>query len=196
MRTAVFASGGGSNFQAIVDAGKNGIINSEVVLCISDRDEAGVLVRARDEKIESIVIRSDQFETRGEFSETLLAHLSDRKIDLITLAGYMKKIPLRLIQKYPNRILNIHPAILPDFGGKGMFGMHVHRAVIESGTRFSGATVHYVDEGYDTGPTLLQRRIPVLETDTPESLAARVLEVEHELYPAAIQLLEKHAAGS
>jgi len=196
MRTAVFASGGGSNFQAIVDAGKNGIIDSKVVLCISNLEQAGVLDRARKENIDSLVIRSDQFEKNGEFSDALLSRLADYKIDLIALAGYMKKIPSRLIRKYPNRILNIHPALLPEFGGKGMFGIHVHRAVIQSGTEYSGVTVHFVDEGYDTGPVLLQKRIAVLPTDTPESLAQRILEIEHELYPAAIKLLEQRTEES
>ena len=196
MRTAVFASGGGSNFQAIVDARKSGIIDSRVVLCISNCEQAGVLERARKENIDSIVIRSEQFEKNGEFSLALLSCLAEYEIDLIALAGYMKKIPSQLIQAYPNRILNMHPALLPDFGGKGMYGMHVHNAVILSGTDCSGATVHFVDERYDTGSVLLQRRIPVLRTDTPETLAARVLEIEHELYPAAIKLLEQRTVDS
>ncbi len=189
MRVAVFASGGGSNFQAIVDAQKSGYAAIEVVLCVTNNAEAGVLQRAAREGIDSIVISSTSYSRAGEFARELLNALDECGIELIALAGYMKKIPAAIIQKFPGRILNIHPALLPEFGGKGMYGHHVHEAVLRSGTDRTGATVHVVDQGYDTGRIVLQREIPVLPDDTPETLAARVLDVEHQLYPDAINMV-------
>lgn len=189
MRVAVFASGSGSNFQSLVDSSNDGSIDAEIVLCVSNLESAGVLVRARKEHIETLFIRSDQFKKEGEFSKSLLDNLRHNEVDLVALAGYMKKIPSLIIQAFPNRIINIHPALLPDFGGKGMYGAYVHRAVIDSGATLSGATVHIVDEEYDTGTILVQRSVPVLKADTPKSLAARVLKVEHQIYPEAIRLL-------
>lgn len=189
MRVAVFASGGGSNFQAIVDAQKSGYSPIEVALCVTNNPEAGVLERATSEGIHSLVISSTSYSRAGEFSRELLKALAEYGIDLIALAGYMKKIPAAVIQKFPGRILNIHPALLPEFGGKGMYGHHVHEAVLRSGTIRTGATVHVVDQEYDTGRIVLQREIPVLPDDTPETLATRVLDVEHQLYPDAINMV-------
>jgi phosphoribosylglycinamide formyltransferase-1 len=189
MRAAVFASGGGSNFQSIADACRSGFIAAEIALVVSNIDGAGVLERARSEGIPTLVIRSDQFEAPTDFSDALISQLRAHGIDFIILAGYMKKIPSRVLDVFPNRVLNIHPALLPSFGGKGMYGIHVHEAVIASGAKETGATVHLVDEHYDTGPIILQKRVPVLKTDSPASLAQRVLELEHRLYPEAIQLI-------
>jgi len=124
----------------------------------------------------------------------MLAALDSADIDLIALAGYLRLIPPAVIKRYPGRILNIHPALLPKFGGKGMYGLHVHRAVIEAGEKVSGATVHYVDEKYDQGRIVAQREVPVLPADTPETLAARVLAVEHEIFPAALEQVARRIA--
>lgn len=189
MRIAVFASGGGSNFQAIVDSQKNGQSDIEVILCVTNNSDAGVLARAEMAGIETLIISSASFENSTAFSTALLHELSSRNIELIALAGYMKKIPSALVRAFPGRILNIHPSLLPAFGGKGMYGRHVHESVLKSGVKSTGATVHVVDDDYDTGRIVLQRSVPVLPEDTPESLATRVLSVEHELYPDAINLV-------
>jgi len=183
MNIAIFASGGGSNFQAIADACADGSIPARVVLCVASRPEAGVISRARAMGIPYTVIDG----AAEDWGVRLLTVLHDRKVDLVALAGFMRKIPPSLIEAFPDRILNIHPSLLPEFGGQGMYGMNVHRAVIASGRRVSGATVHMVDEGYDTGPVILQERVAVRPDDGPEELAARVLSVEHRLYPSVIK---------
>ncbi len=187
MRIAIFASGGGSNFQAIADACRTGEIQASVVLCVASSASSGVCHRARSLDIPVYVVESiDDLET-----EELAAILARHQVDLIALAGFMKKIPASLVRAFKNRMLNIHPALLPAFGGKGMYGVHVHEAVIAQGVPSSGATVHIVDEEYDTGPIVLQESIAVLDSDTPATLALRVLEVEHRLYPRAIDLFAR-----
>jgi formyltetrahydrofolate-dependent phosphoribosylglycinamide formyltransferase len=177
-RIAVFASGGGTNLEALLEklAGHPG---AEIVLVVSDRPGAGALDRARRRKVEAVVVRHDD-------GEAMLALLARHAIDWIVLAGYLRRIPTRVVGRYRDRILNIHPALLPRFGGPGMYGERVHRAVIEAGERTSGVTVHVVDEEYDHGPIVAQRTVPVEPQDTPESLAARILEVEHELLPEIV----------
>jgi formyltetrahydrofolate-dependent phosphoribosylglycinamide formyltransferase len=195
LRTAVFASGGGSNFQALVDHAEAGAARPgaagpcwETVLLVTDRADAGALERARAAGVPTAVVSAkgrDPADTARELVEVLDAH----RVDLVVLAGYLRLLPGEIVARYRGRILNIHPALLPSFGGQGMYGMRVHRAVLESGATESGATVHFVDEEYDRGRILAQRRVPVLAGDTPEVLAARVLEVEHRLYPAAVDHL-------
>ena len=194
VRGAVFASGGGSNFQALLDhqrpEGDWG-----VVLLVTDREDAGAIARAVEASVPAVVIKTTGRDAADVARETLQL-LARYRVDLILLAGYLKLIPREVIARYRGRILNIHPALLPAFGGKGMYGMRVHTAVIESGAQESGATVHFVDEEYDRGPIVAQRRVPVLAPDTPQALAARVLEVEHELYPQAVDhICEALAAG-
>ena len=181
-RIAVFASGGGSNFQAIADACTDASLPARIELCVSTRPDAGVLDRAARMDIPSHVLTGD------ESADDLIGLLDEKQIDLVALAGYMRRIPADVVAAYRNRMLNIHPALLPAFGGKGLYGMRVHRAVIEYGVRWTGATVHFVDEEYDTGPIVLQDVVPVEPDDTPESLAARVLETEHRIYPRAVRL--------
>jgi formyltetrahydrofolate-dependent phosphoribosylglycinamide formyltransferase len=194
LRAAVFASGGGSNFQALLDHQRAESAWS-VVLLVCDRDDAGAIDRAAAASVPAVVIRTsrrDDAEVARETLQTLARH----RVDLILLAGYLKLVPRQVVAQYARRILNIHPALLPAFGGKGMYGRRVHEAVIESGAPESGATVHYVDDEYDRGPIVAQQRVPVLAGDTPEALAARVLAVEHELYPAAVDhVCEALAAG-
>lgn len=192
---AVFASGGGSNLQALLD-----YFNGEeqrqgrVTLVVSDRSDAGALERARRSGVEARVI-----EVRGrgedEIADEMLDLLREAGIGLVVLAGYLRLVPARVVSKFRGRILNIHPALLPSFGGRGMYGMRIHRAVIEAGCTVSGVTVHYVDERYDTGPILIQWPVPVLPHDSPEELAARVLVVEHRLLPVAVDVVAERIAG-
>lgn len=188
MRIAVFASGSGSNFQSIVDATLDGRLDARVELCVSSRPDAGVVDRARIAGIPVFVLNGSIDIQFAELKEALDA----QKIDIIALAGFLKRIPAQLIQLYPLRILNIHPALLPRFGGPGMYGQYVHEAVLAAGETISGATVHIVDEEYDSGPIVTQRTVPVLPTDSASDLAARVLQIEHELYPDALQLFAKN----
>ncbi|MGM0670180.1 MAG: phosphoribosylglycinamide formyltransferase [Gemmatimonadota bacterium] len=184
---AVFASGGGSNFQSLVDHAASAGAGA-IRLLISDRSGAGALDRARRAGIPGRVIPV-KGRAPEEVARETLATLRAAEVQVILLAGYLRLIPAEVIRAFPRRILNIHPALLPAFGGKGMWGHHVHEAVLASGATLSGPTIHYVDEDYDTGSILAQWPVPVLAGDTPEALAARVLKVEHILYPLAAQHL-------
>jgi phosphoribosylglycinamide formyltransferase-1 len=188
LRLAVLASGGGTNLQAIIDAGESGEIDARVVVVISNNSTAGALERARRHGIEALHLSRRQFANGGEFDRALLDVLITRRVDMVVLAGYMKLLSPTMVRAFHHRILNIHPALLPCFGGTGMYGMKVHRAVIESGARYSGVTVHLVDEQYDHGPIVAQRVVPVGEDDTPETLAEKILVREHEIYKEVIQL--------
>lgn len=179
MRLAVCVSGRGSNLLALMDAlGKSPL--AQVVLVLSNRPDAEALEVARERGIHAVALTDyrDPFEW--------LARLSSERVDLVVLAGYLKLVPAEVIAAYRGRILNIHPALLPAFGGPGMYGRRLHDAVLRSGAKVSGATVHLVDEEYDRGEILAQARVPVLPGDTAESLAARVLEAEHRLLPAVV----------
>jgi phosphoribosylglycinamide formyltransferase-1 len=187
---AVFGSGRGSNFQAILSAiGAGRIPRTRVQLVVSNNSSAGILDIARKHALLAVHLSQKQFPDERAFAHALLSLLRKQGVNLIVLAGYMKRLPARLVDAYRNRIVNIHPALLPKYGGQGMYGMHVHEAVIASGDQVSGVTVHLVDEEYDHGQILLQRSVPVLQGDTPQTLAARVLPVEHELYPEAIRMI-------
>lgn len=188
MNIAVFASGRGSNLMAILNAIKEGKLNARVSVVISNNSNAGALEIARANGIDALHISRKQFSSDEDYVKKILHELKSRNIELIVLAGYMKKIPPEIIREYPNRILNIHPALLPAFGGLGMYGMNVHKAVIDYGVKITGVTVHIVDEEYDHGPIVMQKVVEVKDDDTPETLAERVLRVEHEIYPQAIKL--------
>lgn len=202
LRAAVFASGRGSNFRVLADhaaADQSGLPESarwRVTLLVSDRHDAGALDLAGDRGIDARVIPvggSDPDTVAGATLEVL----RDARIDLVLLAGYLRLVPAPVVEAFRGRMLNLHPALLPSFGGKGMYGRHVHQAVLDAGVRVTGATVHFVDERYDRGPILAQWPVPVLEDDSPEALARRVTEVEHRLYPAAVdQLARALTAGS
>jgi formyltetrahydrofolate-dependent phosphoribosylglycinamide formyltransferase len=185
LRTAVLASGGGSNLQAIFDYldGLGDARAAQVVLVASDRAGAGALTRARTRGIESAVIAAP---ADGAAMEALLAA---HAIDLVVLAGYLKFIPREVTQRWRGRIINIHPALLPKFGGAGMYGRRVHEAVIAAHETESGATVHHVNDEYDRGGIIAQERVRVEQGDTPDTLAARVLAAEHRLYPRTLQQL-------
>lgn len=178
-RFAVFASGRGSNLEALFESLADHP-EGEIVLVASDRPEARALNRAERRGVATAVVDPDD-------AEAILDQLEGHGIDWVVLAGYLKRIPASVVDRYRGRILNVHPALLPDFGGKGMYGMRVHRAVLEAGRERSGATVHIVDEKYDHGPVVAQRAVPVEPGDTPESLAERVLAVEHRLLSAVVR---------
>jgi len=192
LNVVVFGSGRGSNFKAVLDAmADGGIPLARISLVISNNATAGILDIARSGNIPALHISQKKFETEEAFVAALLETLRSHGTDLVVLAGYMKRLPPPVVHAYRNRIINIHPALLPRFGGHGMYGLHVHAAVLAAQETVSGATVHLVDEEYDRGPTLLQRTVPVLPDDTPETLAARVLLVEHRLLPEAVRLFSE-----
>lgn len=188
IRIAVLVSGGGTNLQAVIDQIERGNIPAVIEMVISNRKDAYALERARRHGIEAIYIGSKNFPNLKERNYRLEKILEERKIDLIILAGYMQILEGHIIEKYRNRIINIHPSLIPSFCGQGFYGEHVHQAVLEYGVKLTGATVHFVDEGADTGPVILQKAVEVQEEDTVESLAKRVLTLEHELLPMAVKL--------
>jgi phosphoribosylglycinamide formyltransferase 1 len=188
-RIAVFASGTGSNLQALIDHFADGDA-PRIGLVVSDRPDVPALERAQRAGIATHVIQVQTRPIAAVTADTIDA-LEAADIDLVVLAGYKRLMPPDVVRRFAYRILNIHPALLPAFGGKGMYGARVHRSVIEAGCRISGATVHFVDERYDEGRILAQWPVPVLDGDTPETLGQRVLRVEHELYPAAVEWLTR-----
>jgi phosphoribosylglycinamide formyltransferase-1 len=188
LQLGVFASGRGSNFEAILQAIQDGRLDADMRLILSNNADAGALSIAREQGIPTEVVSKPSYESRDLFIDAMLNALKQHEVEVIVLAGYMKKVPTEVISAYKNRIVNIHPALLPSFGGKGMYGHHVHEAVIEYGCKVTGVTVHIVDEVYDHGPVVAQRSVPVEEGETPDQLAARVLKVEHDLYWQALQL--------
>jgi phosphoribosylglycinamide formyltransferase-1 len=181
MRVAVLASGGGSNLQSLLDAFAQSH-SVQIALVISDRAAAGALERARNAGVNALHIRAAD-------EDALFDALDGGDIDLIALAGYLRLVPRRVIERFRGRIVNVHPALLPAFGGPGMYGRRVHEAVLAAGCRVSGVTIHHVDERYDEGSIIAQWPVPVLDGDSADTLAARVLHVEHRLYPAVIATL-------
>jgi len=188
-RIAVFLSGGGSNLQSLIDATKSGILKAQVVYVVSSKRKAYGLERAAKEGIDSAVFKPKKYPSPEAAGEDLLNKLKKRGVDYIALAGYLSLLPPVVVQTYRNKIVNIHPALLPKYGGKGMYGHHVHEAVLAAGDKESGVSVHLVDEIYDHGRVLEQMRVPVLPDDSPDTLAARVLKQEHKLYPRVLQKL-------
>lgn len=187
---AVLASGGGTNLQALVDRFAEGDQAARVALVVSDREGVGALERAHRAGIPGRVVRA-KGRAPEEAAGELLGLLEAHRIELIALAGYLRLVPDRIVRRYPGRIVNIHPALLPAFGGAGYYGVRVHEAVLASGATVTGATVHLVDEEYDRGRILAQWPVPVLPDDTADTLAARVLAVEHVLYPAVVDALAR-----
>lgn len=185
---AVFASGRGSNFEALLRKIAEDKIPARIAAVISNNGDAGALQTARENNIPAYYIERGQFVKGQEFADALDEIFDRHHINFVVLAGYIRKVPPRVLRRFPNQVLNIHPALLPKYGGKGMYGSRVHEAILESGDKVSGATIHIVDEEYDRGPIVLQREVPVLPNDTPELLAARVLEVEHRIYAEAVKL--------
>ena len=187
-RIVVFVSGGGSNFQAILDQISAGRISGEVVLVISDKPGAYALTRAQNAGIETWAYEKRQY-TKPELEQKICDILEKYKVDFCVLAGYLSILGASVIRKYPNKIINIHPSLIPSFCGMGFYGKHVHQGVLDYGAKVSGATVHFVDEGADTGPIILQESVKVMEDDDAQSLADRVLTVEHKLLHEAVRLM-------
>ena len=191
MKIAVCVSGGGTNLQAIIDAIDNGTItNTEIAVVISNNADAYALERAKKAGIEGICISPKNYETRDAFNEDFLKQLNSYNVDLVVLAGFLVVIPPQMIAEYRNRIINIHPSLIPSFCGTGYYGLKVHEGVLERGVKVTGATCHFVDEGTDTGPIILQKAVEVQQDDTPELLQKRVMEqAEWVIMPKAIDLI-------
>lgn len=191
LKVCVCVSGGGTNLQAIMDAVDNGEIkNAEIVRVVSNNKNAFALERAKNKGIDAVAVSPKDFESRDLFNDALLAAVDEAEPDLIVLAGFLVVIPPMMIKKYENRIINIHPSLIPSFCGTGYYGLKVHEAALERGVKVTGATVHYVDEGTDTGPIILQKAVEVLSDDTPKALQQRVMEqAEWKILPQAINMI-------
>lgn len=191
MKLAVLVSGGGTNLQAIIDAMAQGkITNAEIAVVISNNRNAYALERAKKHGIKGVCISPKDYQDREAFNRALLETIRSYEADLVVLAGCLVVIPKILVDAYPNRIINIHPALIPSFCGTGYYGLKVHEGVLERGVKVTGATVHFVDEGTDTGPIILQKAVEVEQDDTPESLQRRVMEeAEWQIMPKAIDLI-------
>lgn len=191
LKLAVLVSGGGTNLQAIIDAIDAGTItNAKINVVISNNANAYALERAKNHGIEGLCISPKDFESREQFNDVLTQTIIDRGIDLVVLAGYLVIIPPQLIAAYKNRIINIHPSLIPSFCGTGYYGLKVHEAALKRGVKVTGATCHFVDEGTDTGPIILQKAVEILPGDTPKSLQQRVMEqAEWVIMPKAIDLI-------
>ncbi len=191
LKVAVLVSGGGTNLQAIIDSMANGkITNAEIVTVISNNKNAYALERAKKAEIPAKCVSPKDFESRELFNKALLETVEESGADLIVLAGFLVVIPQEMIEKYRNRIINVHPSLIPSFCGTGYYGLKVHEAALARGVRVSGATVHFVDEGTDTGPIILQKAVEVLDGDTPEILQKRIMErAEWMILPMAIDLI-------
>ena len=190
MKIAVFVSGGGTNLQAIIDQIKDGsLTNVEIALVIASNDKVYALQRAADNNIPAVVMSVKNFNSREEWDDAVVSKLNECGAELIVLAGYLSLIGEKTVKAFNNRIINIHPALIPSFCGKGMYGIRPHEAVLARGVKVSGATVHIVNENYDEGPILLQKAVDVLPDDTPETLQKRIMkECEQVILPKAIQL--------
>lgn len=188
LRVAVLVSGGGTNLQAIIDSVKDGTItNTELVAVISNNADAYALTRAKQNNIPAYCVSPKDYDNRELFNEALLNKVKELNVDLIVLAGFLVKIPEAMVKEFSHRIINIHPSLIPSFCGVGFFGLHVHEAALAKGVKVSGATVHYVDEGMDTGEIIFQKAVEVLDDDTPQTLQKRIMEqAEWKLLPAAI----------
>ena len=191
LRIAVLVSGGGTNLQAIIDSVEQGkITNTEICCVISNNPGAYALERAAKHKIEGVCISPADYRTREEFHDALLNKLLDLQVDLVVLAGCLVVIPPSIVRAFPGKIINVHPALIPSFCGTGYYGLKVHEAVLKRGVKVTGATVHFVDEGTDTGPIILQKAVEVKDDDTPEILQKRVMEqAEWVIMPRAIDLI-------
>ena len=186
LNLGVLACGRGSNFQAIIDEIKRGRLNAKIQLLIVDNQDAYAIERAKTNGIEHLIIRPKEFSSKDNFYLKVAEELKKRNVGLVVLAGFMRIVGQPLIDAFPNRIMNIHPAILPSFPG-----LHGQRQALEYGVKISGCTVHFVDEGMDTGPIIIQAAVPVYHDDTEETLSERILNLEHKIYPEAIQLFSE-----
>ena len=191
MKIAVLVSGGGTNLQAIIDAVREGkITDTEICLVLSNNKNAYALERAKEAGIPALSISPKEYDSRDKFNDAMLEAVRSSGAELVVLAGFLCVIPPKMVEAYPNRIINIHPSLIPSFCGTGYYGLKVHEAALERGVRVSGATVHFVDAGTDTGPIILQKAVEVLDDDTPKDLQLRIMEqAEWKILPEAIQLI-------
>lgn len=188
-KIAVLASGRGTNLQAVIDSLKSGFIdNGEIELVISDKEDAFALERARNNGIDALWINPAEYDCKETYGNKIIGQLQKRRIDLVVLAGFMRILSSGFVQRFYGKIINIHPSLIPSFCGEGYYGERVHKAVLDYGVKVTGATAHFVDEGTDTGPIILQQVVKVEQDDTVESLAKKVLKVEHKLLPLAVKL--------
>lgn len=192
-KIAVLVSGGGTNLQALIDAQKSGVItDGEIVLVVSNKPNAYALQRAADNGIKAVVVNNKECATKAEFEEKILAVLKEKGIELIILAGFMCILTENFTSRYPKRILNVHPALIPSFCGEGFYGLHVHEAALSYGVKVTGATVHFVNEIPDGGQIILQKAVYIEDGDTPEILQKRVMEqAEWQILPQAAQIISK-----
>lgn len=188
-RIAVFASGRGSNFKSILEKTLSGYIPAKIKLLITDKNDAGAINIAHANQIPVRVFSPKEFPDKSVLHSQMLNHLVDCQITHIILAGYLKLISTEIVREFENKILNIHPALLPSFGGKGMYGHHVHEAIYDHGCKVSGVSVHLVNEKYDTGPIVAQKCVSIEDVQSADEIAQRVLEIEHEIYPFAVKAL-------
>ena len=191
MKIAVLVSGGGTNLQAIIDAVREGkITDTEICLVLSNNKNAYALERAKEAGIPALSISPKEYDSRDKFNDAMLEAVRSSGAELVVLAGFLCVIPPKMVEAYPNRIINIHPSLIPSFCGTGYYGLKVHEAALERGVRVSGATVHFVDAGTDTGPIILQKAVEVMDSDTPKDLQLRIMEqAEWKILPEAIQLI-------
>ena len=191
MKIAVLVSGGGTNLQAIIDAVREGkITDTEICLVLSNNKNAYALERAKEAGIPALSISPKEYDSRDKFNDAMLEAVRSSEAELVVLAGFLCVITPKMVEAYPNRIINIHPSLIPSFCGTGYYGLKVHEAALERGVRVSGATVHFVDAGTDTGPIILQKAVEVLDGDTPKDLQLRIMEqAEWKILPEAIQLI-------
>jgi len=186
LNIGVLASGRGSNFQAIIDSIENGYLKAKIALLITDNPNAYAIERAKNHGIETLIMRPKDFPDKDSYYLNIANELKERGTELVILAGFMRVVGKSLIQEFPNKIMNIHPAILPSFPG-----LHGQKQAVDYGVKISGCTVHFVDEGIDTGPIIIQSAVPVYEDDTEESLSERILKQEHKIFPMAIKLFSE-----
>ncbi|AGK96941.1 phosphoribosylglycinamide formyltransferase [Clostridium pasteurianum] len=189
-KIAVLISGGGTNLQSIIDKVKSGYLNCKIEIVISDSEKAYGIERAKENNIYAIALSKKQY--GDKLSDEVLKIVEEKGVDLIVTAGFLSILKGDLLKKFKNRIINIHPSLIPSFCGKGMYGLNVHKAAISYGVKASGCTVHFLDEGTDTGPIIIQKTVPVFAEDTAELLQKRVLEKEHEALPEAIRLIAEN----
>ena len=187
-RIGVLISGGGTNLQAIIDNIKNGNINGRIELIISNKKDAYGLIRGKKANIDTLYLDRKQFNSEEEYNLELIKKFKEKNVDLVVLAGYLKVLSKDFIEAFRGRIINIHPSLIPSFCGKGFYGEKVHKAVLDYGVKITGATVHFVDEGTDTGPIILQEAVEVEDADTLETLKEKVLRVEHKILVQAVKL--------
>lgn len=188
LKLGVLVSGGGTNLQSIIDHIESGYLPAEIAVVISSKEGAYALERAKKHHIPAYVVKRKDFDSQEKYEDEMIELLRRHHVELVVLAGFIKVLSPHFVRAFPNRIMNIHPALIPSFCGKGFYGEKVHEAVLTYGAKITGVTVHFVDEGTDTGPIILQRAVAVEDDDTPDTLADRVLKEEHKIYPEAIKL--------